>query len=450
MIRGGRRLFPVSLYAMLLAALCCIAAPDLARPVQGWCLWVLCLPLRTWAVLMAEPKATPALDRTAAASADVLQRRLHRAAVADIAGLLPPGLEPVVCAVVDRGEIDAAGLPSALWLDRTVAETADCLDIVTYGDALLGFLAPADAALGAAGQGAPVRVDLLHAARPGRGPRRVPCAVQTSATLLRFVAEPAGRIDRWPLRGTLFEQPYAASRLDHSGDPVRTTALAGDPLGALPAGLRVGTLQVWGYPGREHPLPIGLYVQPALDPRAISAVVLWRPRRPVEAPAPRLAAAEQRSVQLLAVPAPPPATERWVLTASSREVLPRGAALVRGAAVFGVVEQSGPGFALAAPFGRSRQLWSLLLLPDAPELPPIELLARGVRRDSAHLCFRSEAARGPLPAGLLFTGANGPHCPPGLLIGRAVPDGASGDLVVAPMPVYDGAFAVCIGREVAP
>ena len=82
--------------------------------------------------------------------------------------------------------------------------------------------------------------DLAYVADPQAGLYAISLA--NPAAPLHFVVEPASRIDQWPLRCGLFEQPYLASRLRRSGLPVLTAPLEVDPLGDVPAGLRVGDL----------------------------------------------------------------------------------------------------------------------------------------------------------------------------------------------------------------
>ena len=139
MIRGGQRLFPVSLYATLLVALCCVAAPELPRRVQAWAQTVLCLPLRAWTVVTAESPDPHPLVEVVESLADQFERRVANAAVADVQGVVPPGLEPVLCRVVARESEGAGRVPTELVLDRSVADLRDCAEFVTFGDHLLGF-----------------------------------------------------------------------------------------------------------------------------------------------------------------------------------------------------------------------------------------------------------------------------------------------------------------------
>jgi hypothetical protein len=419
--------------------------------VQGWLQAVLCLPLRAWVVVEpAVASSDDALREEAAAVVETLHQRLARAALAGVRPLVPASLEPVLCRVVDRAGRGAAGQPSELFLDRSEDELRDAAGgFVTFGSRLLGFVAAPGGDVEAA-RPRPARVELLHA-QGSRGARRVAAAVDTPAGALQFVVEPASRIDPWPLRCGLFERPYLASRLRHSGLPVLTAALDVDPLGRVPPGLRLGDLQVWGYPDDPDGAPIGLFVRPDLDPRAISVVVVWRPRRAAAPPAlDPVPVARPVRVARLRLPAPPPQDERWVLAVPGGQRLPVGGALVRGHMVLGSVEQSGPGFAMASPFGGSRRLWSLWLLPDAARRAPIPLLARSIggSRDDVFLRIEGDPL-GPDARGVLFTGANGPHCPGGLVIGRAWRVGVDGtDLEVRPARTETGALAVFVGEEV--
>lgn len=450
--RRSRRAFPVALYATLLAALCCVASPGVPRAVQGWLQSVLCLPLRAWVNVGPGPgSADQAAEREASEAANDLLRRLERAALAGIGPRVPAGLEPVLCRVVERVGRGASGLPSTLYLDRSAEELADSEGFVTFGNDLLGFLAPFEPGPDAQSP-QPARVDLLHGKDARGWARPVAAVVDAPAGPMRFVVEPASRIDRWPLRCRLFEEPYRASRLRHSGEPVRTTTLDGDPLGDVPPGLNLGSLQVWGYPGDAGGAQIGLFVRPDLDPRLISVVAVWRQRRELsESRLSRAPVAAEHGVSRLRLPAATPVDERWVLTVDAGRRLPTGGALVRGDMMFGAVEQSGPGFALASPFGGSRRLWSLLLLPDAPELAPVPLLVRSAgipSRGSVRVLV--EGGRVADIPGVLFTGANGPHCPLGLMIGRAERIDVDGlELAVDVALGDDGRLSVCVGREVS-
>jgi hypothetical protein len=70
-------------------------------------------------------------------------------------------------------------------------------------------------------------------------------------------------------------------------------------------------------------------------------------------------------------------------------------------------------------FQTSRQPWPLLLLPDAEAEPPLELLGEVAYAHGADAWVRCLSARGgAIGPGFLFTGSGGPHCPPGLLLGR--------------------------------
>lgn len=443
MIRGGRRLFPVSLYATLLLALCCVAAPGVPRQVQGWLQALVCLPLRGWAVVATPVRAAAAPDEEVAARAATLQRRLEWAARENTAAWRPVGWEPLLCRVVSRGERGAAGLPESLWLDHFAEDLAGCAGYVTYGDQLIGFLAdPEDAPVGVRNL---ARVDLLHA-RPHERPRRVAAAADVEGGPLRFVVEPAGRIDRWPLRCRVLEDPYRAAQLRHSGYPVRTAELPGDPLGTVPAQLLLGHMMVWGY-ADEDSAPIDLFVVPELDARALPAVVVWRPRA-AALPLPQSATAvRQIPVERVAVPPLPPASDRWLLTADRSRNLPSGAALVRGGRLCGVVEQGGPGFGTAIPLGQSRHAWSLVLLPDRPTASPVFVLAHGVGQDGDVARLVVEVGADRLEPGVLFTGPNGPHFPQGWLIGDAQPEGAMLRVTI-PSDVA-GPLSVCTG-EVLP
>ena len=63
--------------------------------------------------------------------------------------------------------------------------------------------------------------------------------------------------------------------------------------------------------------------------------------------------------------------------------------------------------------------------------------------------MRIEGAPLADPRGVLFTGANGSHCPGGLVIGRATRSGTDGaEFSVRPLHTDTGALSVYVGEEV--
>ncbi len=428
---------------MLFAALCAAVAPQVPRRVQSWLELVLCGPLLVLA--RGGGESPQPSDGTAPALAADLRQRQVDAALAGAAALLPAGLEPVLCRVVERDGRGGGGRPSLLCIDRTQGDLSDCETFVTHGEALVGFLVRTD------GEAAsPARVALLNHDVAGEV-RRVVAQVEVDEGPLRFVVEPAARLDAWRLRCALIEDPYAATRIRGSGRAVRTVEFREDPLGPVPAGLWLGRLCVWGYAGQD--LPIGLFVEPELEAEAAAVVVAWRPRR--GEPSARLddpaSEVPRRAVRCVRLPAPPPAAERWLLRSPVPGALAPGTALVAGLWLRGTVERGGDGLALGTPFGHSRRRWSLTLLPDDPALAPVDIVARSAAvsagRGGAER-VRLEVLEGSaaLPPGTLFTGANGRGCPAGLLIGAVEP--RAGQLEVV-LPARPEASLAAIGAEAA-
>ncbi|MEM7205889.1 MAG: hypothetical protein AAF628_36885, partial [Planctomycetota bacterium] len=384
----------------------------------------------------------------AAARSAALRRR-------QVAAALPldprpfAGWQAVPCRVVARAGTGGAGRVAVLTLDRRCADVVGHVGFATYGYAIVGFADPR-----AAGP-EPVEVALLHA-REAERPRRFAAEVDVEGRRLRFVIEPSANLDQWPLRCTTIDDPYAASQLRYSGAAVRTAALADDPLGALPPGLRVGSLRVWGYPGERRHTPIGLFVEPDFSPEAISMVVLWRPAAAAPPPVALrdpLAGGRLEPARVLAVPAPPPVGVRWLVHPAPGVPARAGAALVAEGRLHGTLTSGGRGWGLATPFGRSHRRWSLTLLPDDPSEPPRDLVARSVAVDgvaAAAVAGGTTGAAAPQPLarvllevidgpgvllpGALFSGGNGVDCPPGLWVGRVEPRGRGLAVVVPATP----------------
>lgn len=436
-MNGGPRVFPVGLYATLLAALCCIAAPAVPRCLQDMLTSVQCLPLRAWAVLTAPSAPGPSPVRAEDLEFDRVMARFVR-----LEGIVEGDLEPVPARVVERRGRGGGGLPAELVLDVAAQDLAGAADFVTSGERLVGFL------LGEADERGRARVAVLGA-RPPEGRRVAAVAHLRHGRYLRMLVEPTHSRESWPLRCRLFEDPYVSVREARSGDLVSTAWLEGDHLGP-PAGLRVGVLRVFGYRRGARAVPIDLFVQPAADARSVSGVAVWRRRG---APAVRRMAGPWRwPARRISLPAPPPSRERWLLSAASAARLTPGAAVVAGRRLLGVVERGGRGHGIAAPLGESGRAWAWILVPDDPQRPPIELWGRLRRSDADRLVLRAAGTSdGDLPEGVLFSGANGPCSPAGLLVGPARPSdprSAGDELVVrSPEPPRSVVEVLCPSRN---
>ncbi len=254
----------------------------------------------------------------------------------------------------------------------------------------------------------------------------VPAFIETDANgILRCIVEPAGSVDLFALRCGLWEDPYAASLVTESGSEVRTSELDGT---GVPAGLLLGICQVVGYPLGDQILPIGLYVEPAMAPRAISTVVLWRPQPGVEAQGLRgpLIGGSLEPVALSGVHAP--RGERWFVHGRWSSSFPDDAALVRGLYFLGTVRGMGPGQGQVERLESSPRIWSFILLPDAGE--PVEVRGQVVGEESGAVRIRlSGRDRGQL--GYLFTGVNSLDCPAGLLVGEVLQVREDGQMLVS-------------------
>ncbi len=423
----AHKAFPVGLYGLLLGALCWLAVPELSAPVERAVLGALGWTVRAHAAVTGAPVHAAAMPVDEAAVARLradLDERLRRSAFAGGRRLLPLVWQPVLCRVTALEVPGGGGAFSELRLDHSYADLAGCGPLVTRGESLVGFLCepgigvaqddrPADAArvlLLNHRVGAAVPAVLLPAGdRP---------ADEGARAALRFVIEPGAAVDPAPLRTALWDDPYLASRLDRSGQEVRTLGLpSGDR--EVPAGLLLGRARVWGYESFGETLPIGVYVEPAVDYRALSHVVLWQTGG-VEPPAP--AALTTAAMRLW--PLPGSGGSRWHLTALAGPgvALPAEAAVVRDGMCLGTCRGLQFGVALGWSFASRQRRWALLLLPDDPQEPPRELLGTVVAGVGEEALVRlASGALAAGHAGFLFTGSNGPHCPPGLLIGRAEP-----------------------------
>lgn len=449
--------FPIGLYGMLLLALCWLTVPRLFAPLERLLLGAVSLPAR----VVAEWSGTPALAasrdvlRERQAQADRLNERLHHFDAIGGRELMPADRVPQFCFVrsVDR-RVAGGGVAGELRLDHTYRELAGCDELVTKGGALVGRLARLG--VGPATDDGPddfARVVLLnHAGAP---------PVYGGLSLadgehLRFLVGPSAKVDPAPLRVDLWDNAYRAAKLDRGGQDVFTIEFSGGGV-RQPAGLWLGQTRVWGYEALRtgEVLSIGVFLMPPYEPAALSHVVLWRDRA-ADGGDPPGAVAPQRHA-----PASYPAT-LWELpvAAGGRHLLACRQGVVDGAAVVsdGLFVGSARGIAfglgLVTSFANSRNRWTLILLPADPAERPRELEGEVVATEGnlAWLRWRGETATTedrPMPVGLLFTGCNGPHCPPGLLIGGAVPHAWQRDLlqVTTSAEVGTRACSVLVGEE---
>lgn len=439
--------FPLGLYGLLLLALCWLALPRFAEPFERWAIGAACLIPRAVAALAGEPAAasSPAARARLRELGDELRRRVAASdlGVGGAAERLQRGHEAVHCAVLGASRRGGAGEFAELRLDRSYAELQGCSELVTKGEALVGFLArPGVGAAVDDTPDAPARVLLLH--HPAAPPLHANVALP-DGTRLRCVLRAAGVADPAPLRIDLWEDPYRAARLDRAGLPVRTGAGARGFGDAVPADLLLGTTRIWGYPATDDgaPLLLGVFVAPAVSPRALSHVVLWRAgagrRPPADERAPRLRPAVVYDL-------PGAGSGRHLLVGGG---VPDGAAVVQDGRLLGTARSLAFGSALVTSFAASRQRWSLILLPDDPALPPRELEGEVLRSRAGVAVLRCRTAAGlRLCAGQLFTGSNGEHCPAGLWIGAAVPlDDAAMLEVRVPFESGPRVVEVITGRE---
>lgn len=435
--------FPVGLHSVLLLALCWLLLPAVFRPVERLLLGLACLPQQALALLTSAPAFAAALDespRLAALRVD-LEQRQWQADVADALDVMPRALEPLVCRVVRIDRLGGGGLPCEVLLDRSYAEVGGCADFVTKGEQLIGFLARPG--IGTARDDRPedpARVLLLH--HPGSRPVAVAMQLDGGRSL-RCIVEPAAVVDPAPLRTTLHEDPYLASRLHQSGGIVRTRRLEASWIGAVPGDLVVGTTRVWGYeraPGDV--LTIGVYVDLLVEPRGLSQVVLWQTVPEAVPDEPEVPWSPARLTGL-----PDGTGGRFLLRAPGP--VADGAAVAQDGICLGTARGIAFEQALVTSFAASRQPWALLLLPDDRSLPVQELWGSVEFADAGQAWFRCR--RGAVPpggAGFVFTGANGPGCPAGLLLGRAEPEiGRSLLRIVVPRPDPARGFAVASGIQ---
>lgn len=446
-MRDKTAAFPVGLHGMLLFALCWLTLPTLFAPLERLLVGAACLVPHAWATLFGQPAAAApaAAQRRLAELAAELRQRLWDHDTRGPAALRALG-EPVHCAVVALTRRGGGGLPSELRLDRTHAELAGCHVVVSKGEALVGFLVPPG--VGPAiddGPDDPARVVLTHhLAAP-----RLHAAVELpDGAGLRFVLRPAAIADPAPLCVDLWDDPYRAARLDRGGLPVRTRDLGVERSG-VPAGLLVGTTRIWGYERDqgEDALTLGVFAAPAVEPTALSHVVVWRTPGDGTGDAPPALAAQRHAAIVHDLPG---ASHGRHLLVGSHPVAD-GAAVALDGVLLGTARGLAFGVGLVTSFAASRHRWSLLLLPDDPDAGPRELDAEVVHADGDEVWVRCRVGVAErLPAGHLFTGSNGPHCPAGLWIGRALPHRYERLLLQVTVPGDPGPHAVEVfaGREV--
>lgn len=274
--------FPVGLYAVLLFALAWLTLPTLFAPLERLLVGAATAAPRFASMWLGQPALAADrgdLERVEQLRAD-LRRRVERQDFAAEGLLMPAGAEKVLCGVLSASRRGGGGRLSELLLDHSYAELAGCDPVVIKGDQLLGFLMrpgrgravddePTD----------PARVMLCNHRDAPRLYAGVEYQDGDQDASLRFVVRPGSSGDPAPLRVDLWDDPYRAARLDAAGLDVRTRPLEfGAARDRVPPGLSIGRAKVWGYDDRlsDDVLTIGVYVEPAFEPQALSHVVLWR------------------------------------------------------------------------------------------------------------------------------------------------------------------------------
>jgi hypothetical protein len=425
-----------------LLALCALTVPAFGRPVED----VLLGAARVWPERLLGWLAAPVEAAVDAATADRLAELeaelVQRVAAADFAGAPLAWLEgctPVPCHVVAVERLGGGGEPCELRLDRSWEDLAGALPYVTKGPRLVGTLAPVrDQGARVAMQ--PARVQLLNhpAAHAHAGELQL-----DDGARLRLVARAAAAVDPAPLRVELWDDPHRAAGLDRMGQLVRTVELAG-ALAQPPEGLWLGHTLPWGYERAdgERALAIGVYLVPPFRVRALASVVVWLPGRGRGVAPPR--GTVDRPARLQPLP------DGRGFAVAARGPLADGAAVLVDGWCLGRATAHAFGQGFVTPFRHSRDAWGLLLLPDDPARPVVELLGtvQGERDGAILVRWQGEpggqGASGRLPPGHLFTGANGPHCPPGLLLGRAEPVALDAELLQVLVPAVPGAVAATV------
>lgn len=445
------RSFPVGLYGMLLFALCWLTLPGVFAPLERLLVGGACAVPRCWAGWFGTPVSAAVVDEASRAQRLAVESALHerlRAADTDDGGGHFGTCRPVHCAVVATARTvrqRAGSEPNELVLDHCYAELRDCREFVTKGDVLVGRLLRPGQGLAAQDRPEdPARVQLLH--HPSASPLYATMGLGDGA-MLRLVVRGAGPAEPAPLRADLWDDPYRASSMGRSGLPVRTTLLPGDAT-CPPPGLTIGSTLVWGYPqqGDERSLLLGVFVQPPFTARALSHVVLWRGEQSPVDPSPVANGAEpvrrtRRSGLLYDLPGA--AAGRHLLVV---EQLASAATVVHDGHLVGTARGLAFGTGLVTSFPASRQRWSLLLLPDDRTVPPLELDGEVVAAEQNVARVRVQGhphdRRYRLPAGQLFTGSNGWHCPSGLSIGHAMPAVGEPDVLLVTTEFAPGPLPV--------
>jgi hypothetical protein len=439
--------FPVGLYGALLVALCALTLPAAFQPVERALLGAVARVSRAAAGLAGEPVgAAPAAvgAERVARSSDVLRRvAAHHVGGAPAELALRHG--PVRCRVFGvGGRGGGGGAPCELRLDRTYAELGDSLPFVTQGSCFVGYLAQP----GGPGAADDVPGDLARVLLPNH-PLAAPMHAEVEVgpdARLRVVVRPAAAADPAPVRVDLWDDPYAAARMERALLPVWTRAVVGSG-SQVPGGLRLGTTRIWGYARTDddEALTLGVFVVPEPSAPSLSHVVAWRrdvAGAPVEPPvAAAFATATVREM-------PGMAAGRFLLVADG--AVADGAAVARDGALLGVVRPLAFGSGLVTGFAATRLPWVLLLAPDGVGVPPVELRAVVVRAVGERVWLRrlGDVMATPLPAvGELFTGSNGAHCPAGLWIGRCEADPQDLNQLIVALPPLQGAATVrwCTG-----
>lgn len=434
--------FPAGLYAMLLFALAWLTLPRVFAPLERWLVGSACFVPRIGSAWMGEPAMAGNREELALIgelSADLRDRvRQH-----DLAGsgiTMPNDDKSILCGVLSVGRRGGGGEPSELLLDHTYAELGDYREIVTKGSVLLGFLLKPGVGRAVDDKADdPARVILCN---HRDAPRLYAGLENKDGTQLRFVIEPAAAVDPAPLRVDFWDDPYRASKLQESQQRVYTLPVAFGQE-RVPGGLLVGRTRRWGYEqdDGQDTLTIGMFVTPAVAPRALSHVVVWQsgehPAPPIEFQSSLRA---RRRIQATVYELPGATHGRHMLVAD--EDVPDGAAVVQDGLFLGSARGLCLGSALVTSFAASRQDWSLLFLPPEGEGGPVELHGSVVRTEGNVAWLRwtgpSREQLARLGEGFLFTGSNGKFCPACLWIGRAVPDQFERNLLKVIVPVLRG------------
>ncbi|MEC8253756.1 MAG: hypothetical protein VYA51_09750 [Planctomycetota bacterium] len=445
--------FPVGLYAMLLFALAWLTLPALFAPVERWLVGAATVVPRLASLWSGHPAAAAERDDLARVDQlrSQLRRRVERREFAFDQQVAPPHVEQVLCGVLSASRRGGGGRMSELLLDHSYEELASCDRMVVKGEQLIGFLMePGKGRAERDEPSDPARVMLCN----HRDAPRLYAGVELGDAPLRFVVRPAAAADPAPMRADMWDDPYRAAQLDEVGLVVRTKSLMfGTGRETAPEGLVLGRARVWGYDDRatDDVLTIGVYVEPMFEPRALSHVVLWRPKG-----LPELSASGLREHTLASgvVYDLPGAHRGRHLLVSSGEV-PDGAAVTQRGLLVGVARGLSFGNALVTSFPASRHRWSLLFLPDDVDQPVVEMSGVVERAEGGVAWVRWQ---GPprevvrrLGDGFLFTGSNGRFCPSGLWIGRVNEHGFARDLIQVRAPVAPGprAVDVLVGGEAA-